>query len=127
MARGIVLTGVILQLEETEGQKMVNHESQRHIQKKPSLVKSITSYFTPSTGHIDGPVKEYKPNLTPVDIDVEFEDGEIIRTHIKSARCEMCYKGGFYQIYSRGDVDGPENRCNKCGHKMWGPICFGVK
>lgn len=104
---------------------MVNLRSQHHIQKNPNLVKSVTSYFTPCVNHVDGPIEEYRPDLTPIDIEVEFMGGEIIKTKLKSVRCKMCYRNGFYQIYSTGDIDGSENRCDKCGHQMWGLICYG--
>lgn len=84
------------------------------------------------TYHTDGPIEEYirDTNLGnfPISLEIEFENGEKISTClVKSMKCANNLCNGFYHIYSRGDIDGFENRCDKCGGKVWGPIYWGRK
>lgn len=88
---------------------------------KDRIIK-ITEFLDLPMSHVDGPVYKYKYEPIPIDIEVITEDNRtFIYKNVKSSNCKSCYSGK-YIIYSIGDVDGPENRCNKCGHQVWGPV-----
>lgn len=94
-------------------------------------VKEFVHFYFESY-HIDGPVEEYVQDTNlgdfPISLEIKFEGGEIFATSfVKSMRCANNLCSGFYQIHSNGDIDGFENRCDKCGSKVWGPIYWGQK
>lgn len=89
-------------------------------------VTGIEYIFIPTTIWMDGPVYEYEPSYS---IEIFLANGySTIVENIKSLKCISCFKDGYYQPYSTGDIDGWEHRCDRCGAQIWDPrIHYGRK
>lgn len=62
----------------------------------------------------------------PFEATIEFDDGEKITVGVVTSRCAQLGCTGSYEISGKGDVDGRENTCNRCGTKVWGPVYINL-
>lgn len=90
----------------------------------PNNIKviKVEYLYIPEMFHVDGPVYKYEESYN---IEIFLEDGySTIVLNTKPAKCKSCFKDGYYQPYSTGDIDGWEHRCDKCGSKVFSPEIY---